>query len=85
MHLVGPRQIRSSAPEHNALDASVQESVKLAAEYGGQLGAYADGVRAAKDYENVRAFVHLPLAGRVVEVNRRIVPVVRGSETVSET
>ena len=71
--------------DHKALAATVDQSVELAAEYAGQLGVYADGVRAARDYAEVRAFVHLPLAGRVVEVARRIAPVVRGSETVSET
>ncbi|MFZ1865951.1 MAG: hypothetical protein WAU39_17150 [Polyangiales bacterium] len=54
--------------DHKALAATADESVKLAAEYVGQLGAYADGVRAARDCAEVRAFVHLPLTGQVVEV-----------------
>jgi hypothetical protein len=56
--------------DHKALDASAEESVTLAAEYAGQLGAYADGIRAAKTYAEVRAFIHLPLAGQVIEVHR---------------
>ena len=36
---------------------------------GGRFGAYADGVRAGKDYAEARALVHLPLAGHIVEVH----------------
>ncbi len=55
--------------DHKAIDAGVDESVGLAAEYAGQLGAYIDGIRAATTCSEVRAFIHLPLAGQVVEVH----------------
>jgi ATP-dependent exoDNAse (exonuclease V) beta subunit len=60
---------RGAVLDHKALDAGVEASVTLAAGYAGQLGAYADGVREARDYSEVRTFVHLPLAGHIVEVH----------------
>jgi hypothetical protein len=42
---------------------------KEAEQHTGQLETYADGVLAAKDYAEVRTFVHLPRAGHIVEVH----------------
>jgi hypothetical protein len=58
-------QGRGAVLDHTPLDASIDESIKLAADYAGQLGAYADGLRAARDYSEVRGFIHLPLTSRL--------------------
>jgi hypothetical protein len=54
--------------DHKALLGSVDRMLADAVAYAGQLAAYADAIAAATGRSVVGRFVHLPLAGRIVEL-----------------
>jgi ATP-dependent exoDNAse (exonuclease V) beta subunit len=56
--------------DHKSTPGREADVVEAAAGHAGQLGAYADSVSAATGRPVIGCFVHLPVAGVVVEVSR---------------
>lgn len=54
--------------DHKSFPGSVDEAKKKAAGFSGQIGVYAEAVRAATGKEVLSCYIHLPMSASVVQI-----------------